>query len=60
MDDTPITTRFRSILKRRKNQLIEAEREIARLQERVINLQRENQLLSYRLSEAEQRCPNAT
>jgi hypothetical protein len=35
------------------DELIEAQREIARLQQRVINLQRENQALSYRLIGAE-------
>lgn len=38
---------------RRLDELIEAQREIARLQQRVINLQRENQALSYRLIGAE-------
>jgi hypothetical protein len=33
--------------------LLDAQREIARLQQRVINLQKENQMLSYRLIVAE-------
>jgi len=38
-----------------RKQALAAEREIARLRQRVSALQTENQLLSYRLAEAEER-----
>ena len=49
----PLTERLRAVISRRIKQAIDAEREIARLQQRITALQTENQLLSYRLAEAE-------
>jgi hypothetical protein len=49
----PLTERLRAVINRRIKQAIDAEREIARLQQRITALQTENQLLSYRLAEAE-------
>lgn len=52
---SPITERLRAQLNRRTAQVLEAQTEIAKLQRRIIALQTENQLLSYRLVEAEAR-----
>jgi flagellar motility protein MotE (MotC chaperone) len=49
----PLTERLRAAFNRRTAQVLEAEREIARLQQRIIALQTENELLSHRLAQAE-------
>lgn len=49
----PLTERLGAALNRRTRQVLEAQLEIQRLQTRVQNLMIENQILSYRLAEAE-------
>jgi hypothetical protein len=51
---SPLTERLRAALNLRTRQVIEAQREIVALQDRVVNLQTENQLLSYRLARLEE------